>query len=337
MRINLNNLILIGNLPKYNMQSGMASFKTNSLERTPNRDIVSFCGKKSSSKKLPPRVQIAMEYSQDILKESKTKKLTLQDISNITSKYSDSVSVYPMSELKNRISDGQNYGAYFCSQLEDDFTSSNKEIFVDLPKMDADEIEMLLFSMNCAHEFTHIKQLDTNNSFNQLKIMSKGDIDYAKAIMGISDLVFSVFDTRIQAQTVAPIIQGCLDVKAFQKYSNIIPVEAPVNRQMLPIANGLKSEKDMQTLLRAGFNQIFENAMISIKKNQPEIFDMIPDNEHYENLMRKVRSYCALRAADEKEAYTTESEVARKILKTNKTLNIDVFPIYYDILEKAFS
>lgn len=339
MKIDIINPAFIERVPKnnINIKKDIFVFKINSLERTPSADIVSFSGKKTTEKKLRPRVQTALDYSQDILSEAKTKKLTLQDIANITSKYSDGVSIYPMSELRNRISDGQNYGAYFCSKLEDDFAPSNKEIFVDLPKPNADEMEMLLFRMNCEHEFTHMEQLDTNNAFNQLKIMSKGDIDYAKAIMGISDAVFSVFDTRIQAQTVSPIIQRCLDAEAFRKYGNITPVEAQINRQMLPIANGLKNEKEMQKLLRIGFEQIFEDVMVSISQNQPEIFDMIPSNEEYKDLMKKVRSYCALKASDEKEAYTTESEVARKSLKTNKTLNIDVFPIYYDILEKALS
>lgn len=339
MKIDIINPAFIERVPKnnINIKKDIFVFKINSLERTPSADIVSFSGKKTTEKKLRPRVQTALDYSQDILSEAKTKKLTLQDIANITNNYYSGVSVESMSELRKRIPDGQNYMAFFSSQLKDDFSLSNREMFVDLPKIDADEMAMLLFAMNCAHEFTHLEQEDTNYSVNQLKAMSKGNIEYAKAIMGISDAVFSVFDTKIQAQTLVPILKKDLNADVTRKYGSIIPFEAPVNRNMLPIANGLKNEKEMQKLLRIGFEQIFEDVMVSISQNQPEIFDMIPSNEEYKDLMKKVRSYCALKASDEKEAYTTESEVARKSLKTNKTLNIDVFPIYYDILEKALS
>ena len=32
----------------------------------------------------------------------------------------------------------------------------------------------------------------------------------------------------------------------------------------------------------------------------------------------------------------TESTVAKKAMKTDSSLNVDIFPIYYSLLEKAF-
>ena len=71
--------------------------------------------------------------------------------------------------------------------------------------------------------------MDTNEAFNQLKIMSKGNYEYAKAIMGIGDTIFALFDNQIQAQTVSPIIFKSIDANAFQKYEAITPV--PLQKQ----------------------------------------------------------------------------------------------------------
>ena len=308
----------------------------NKLERTPNRDVVSFSGKKPHIKTLKPRVQTAVNYSEDILNKGKEKDLSFSDISDITSKYSKDVTILPMSELKNKLPDADNYGAFFFAQMESDFKPSSKEMYIKLPQKNADDMEMLLFAMNSAHEFTHIEQMDTNEAFNQLKIMSKGNYEYAKAIMGIGDTIFSLFDNQIQAQTVSPIIFKSIDTNAFQKYEAITPVKTPITREMLPKACGAKNEKEMQQIMRRTYQSLFENVMISIKENQPEILDMIPENETYEGLMKKVRSYCATKAMDEREAYTTESEVAKKAMEITSSLNIDAFPIYYDILAKSF-
>lgn len=331
MKINFNPISFSQNINQKNYTN-----HTNKLERTPHKDCVSFSGKKPHQKTLKPRIQTAVNYSQDILNKGKEKNLSLNDISDITSKYSENVTVLPMSELKNKIPDADNYGAFFFAQMDSNFKPSSKEMYIKLPQENADDMEMLLFAMNSAHEFTHIEQMDTNEAFNQLKVMSKGNYEYAKAIMGIGDTIFAFFDNQIQAQTVSPLIYKSIDVNTFKKYSAITPVATPITREMLPKSCGAKNEKDMQQTMRKTYQSLFENAMISIKQNQPEILDMIPENETYESLIKKVRSYCAAKAVDEREAYTTESEVAKKAMGISKTLNIDVFPMYYDILSKAF-
>lgn len=328
MKINFSPVQYYSNLNKINF--------TNKLERTPHQDTVSFSGKKQHQKTLKPNVQSAVDYAQDIIESVKSNDISYENVSKITNKYSPNVTIFPMSELKNKLPDAQNYGAFFFAHMESDFKPSSKEMYIKLPRENADKMEMLLFAMNSAHEFTHVKQMDTNEAFDSLKTMSKGDYEYAKAIMGIGDTIFSFFDNQIQAQTVSPLIYKSLNVNEFKKYGAITPVEAHITREMLPKANGAKNEKDMQQTMRKTYQSLFENAMISIRENQPEILDMIPENETYEGLMKKVRSYCATKAKDEREAYTTESEVAKKEMRTTKSLNIDAFPMYYDILAKAF-
>lgn len=322
--------------PQLNVQQNNF-FKTSKLERTPSADTVSFSASKPQNKTLKPRIQTAVDYSQEILQTITQRPITLQDLSDITTKYSKDVKILSMNELKNKIDDSQNYGAFFTSQLKDDFKASDKEMYVTLPKANADKMEKLLFAMSAAHEFTHVEQMDTNEAFNQLKSMSKGNYDYAKAIMGISDVIFKFFDTQIQAQSVLPVIQNCLDKNAFLKYGCITPTETPFTRQMFTTSLGLNNEKEFQQIMKSTFDDLFKTVMISISQNQPEILGTIPKNENYETLKKKVRSYCALKASTEKEAYTTEAQVAKKAMGTEKSLNIDVFPIFYDNLEKAFS
>lgn len=322
--------------PKLSVQQNNF-FKTSKLERTPSADTVSFSASKPQNKTLKPRIQTAVDYSQEILQAIAQRPITLQDLSDITAKYSKDVRILPMSELQNKIDDSQNYGAFFTSQLKDDFKASDKEMYVTLPKANTDKMEKLLFAMNAAHEFTHVEQMDTNEAFNQLKLMSKGNYDYAKTIMGISDAIFKIFDTQIQAQSVLPVLQKSLNINNFMKYGCITPVEASVSRQMLINSLGLKGEKEFQQKMRSTYNELFDSVMASISQNQPEILNLIPERENYEALKKKVRSYCALKASTEKEAYTTEVQVAKKAMGTDKPLNIDVFPIFYDNLEKAFS
>lgn len=322
--------------PKLGIQQNIFS-KASKLERTPSADTVSFSASKPQNRALKPRIQTAVDYSQEILQKSAQKSITLQDLSDITEKYSKDVSLLPMSELQNKIDDSQNYGAFFCSQMGDNFEVTNKEMYVTLPKANADKMEKLLFAMNAAHEFTHVEQMDTCEAFNLLKLMSKGDCDYAKTIMAISDVVFKVFDTQIQANSVLPVLTKSLNMNDFAKYRCVTPVETPVNRQMFSTSLGLKNEKEFQQKMRSTFDNLFDEVMVSISQNQPEILNLIPERENYEALKKKVRSYCALKASTEKEAYTTESQVAKKAMGTEKSLNVDVFPMFYDNLEKAFS
>ncbi len=330
MKINCSPVAFIQNINKSTFLAA------NKLERSPYKDTVSFSAKKEHQRELKPRVQTAVNYSQEIMKKADEGNINLQDVSDITSKYSSNVKIHPMSELHRRLPNLQNYGAFFLAHMNEEFQPENKEMFVNLPEGNADEVKKLLFSMNCAHEFTHIEQMDTNEAFNQLKLMSRNNYEYAKTIMGIGDAIFEVFDTKIQAQTIFPIMLRSVNLREFEKYGEIVPVEAPVTRQMLPAGFGVKNEKEMQQEMKKMFAGVYEDVMVSISRNQPEILGMIPSNETYEGLMKKVRSYCAQKAKDERESYTTESEVAKKTLGITKSLNIDAFPIYYDILAKSF-
>lgn len=50
---------------------------------------------------------------------------------------------------------------------------------------------------------------------------------------------------------------------------------------------------------------------------------------------RDARFYKKLSDGDVDYARTTECKLAKKALKTNKSINIDCYPIYYEMLAKA--
>ena len=310
--------------------------RLNKFERTPNTDVVSFSAAKPKQRRLKPRVQTAVDFSQRIIEKAEKGYITLEDVFDASSKYINGITVYPMSKLKEEIPDAENYSAYFFAGLGKDFKPSSEEIFVSLPQPNCDKTELLLFAMNSAHEFTHVEQMETLESFNQLKAMSKGDYDYANAIMSIGDGIFSSFDTTIQAYTLKPIMDKCVDVSKLRKYGGIVPQSANIDRKILPLVFGTNSETEMQAELRKIFDSLFEKTMKQIEQNQPEILDMFPSNESREALKKKIKAYCAQKALDERESYTTEAEVARKFLNTDSTLNVDAFTMYYDILTKSF-
>jgi len=329
MKINLSPVTYSQNIHK-------ASFlKPNKLERTPAKDTVSFSSKKPHKKTLKPNVKTALEYSNEIMNISNKKDLSLEDIPKITSKYTENTTIHPMSKLKETLTDAENYGAYFTSHIDENFNVDAKDMYIKLPKGNPDKIEKLSFVMDCAHEFTHIKQNDTHQCFDELKLMTKGNYQYATAIMAIAETAFKPFDTQIQATHVLAGIQEHIDKQAFMKYGFIVPQEAPITRNTIYSSAGFKNENEMQKELKDNFKMVFDHVMTLFEKEHPEILAKIPKNEQYEDVMKKVKTYCKTRALDEKEAYTTEAEVARKSLETDNNLNIDAFAIYYDILAKA--
>lgn len=329
------NIIQLSNLPNYKINNSFNK-RPNKLERMPNCDVVSFSSSRPRSGKLKPNVQNAVNFSDEVMTLVLNGDTSIKGIESVAAKYINDITVCPMSELNKIIPDAQNYSAFFFSKLGQDFKPSANEIYVTVPKPDCDKTELMLFAMNAAHEFTHAEQVQSLDTFNQLKALSKGDYDYANALMGIGDNIFSYFDTIMQSTVVKPVIENKVDLIKLRKYGLIVPQKANVNRQMLPFSLGLRTEQELKVQLRRFFDMYFSKVMKYIEQNQPEVMDMLPDNESYESIKKKLKAYCALKAEGEKEAYTTESEVAKKVMGIDSTLNIDAFTMYYDVLAKAF-
>lgn len=312
------------------------NINTNKLERTPSKDIVSFSSKKEPKKKLSKNIETALEFGHKVINRTALGNLKLEDVEAIAQEYAQGVEVLPISELEGKIENSQDYGAFFQSQLKADFTPSTSKMYIGLPKKSMDEMARLLYAKNASHEFTHLVQMNTNESCDLLKLLSKGNYEYAKLLMGLSDTIFSVFDNQLQADAAQNVFRNDIDMMQLRKYRELVPREAYVSKHLLAKNIGLSSEREMQDYLKEQYNRLFNQVMVSVKSSQPELLDMIPKNETLENLRKKVRVCCALKAKNEFEAYTTESELAKELLKTDNTINIDAFPMYYSILESAF-
>ena len=97
----------------------------------------------------------------------------------------------------------------------------------------------------------------------------------------------------------------------------------------------VNSEKEFNEQMNAVFEALFYR-IFEENQTSPEFRNAIPKTENLETIKAKVKKYCAIKAADEKEAYTTEVKAAKNLLKPNKSLNIEIRPIYYEKLEKLF-
>ena len=322
----------------YKRVNNLSSFSCkNKLERSPSTDSISFVGNKNRNKVLSPRIQTAVDYSQDILSKFQETQLTLKDVFEITSKYIDDVTIYPISKLGEIIPNPDDYSAFAYAHMNQDCKADSKKMYVNIPNGNPDNIKKALFAMDSAHEFAHIEQYEAQEAFEMLKLLAKGDYKYACAIMVFANSAFNYLDTQVQAQIVAPIMKQRVSKKELDKYNHILPKEMNITSQMLPKAVGLKQEDELKQQLRNVFNNYFQQILFSVSKNNPEIMEMIPEDETYENLFEKVKTCCIKKAMEEKEAYLVESEVAKKIMKTHKSLNIDTFPMYYGLLAEALS
>ena len=78
MKINFN--------PIYFSQNIRQTKHLNKLERTPYQDCVSFSAKKPHSKTLKPNVQVAVDFSKELIEQTETKQLSFKDVSDIAAK-----------------------------------------------------------------------------------------------------------------------------------------------------------------------------------------------------------------------------------------------------------
>lgn len=312
---------------------------SNTLERSPAQDTVSFSGKHNHQPKVKPvnpNTLKALELAGKMDEIAKQKNMTLADLESLISLYSDDVKVRPIEDLKNEIPDAQNYGAFYTATMNPDFKPVNKTMFVNLPDFDGDPNKVLSFIMNSSHEFTHVSQMDNGKAFEYLKTVTKGNYDNAKAIMALGDTVFKIFDNQIQAYAVLPAFSTPVDMYNVQKYKMTMPRKAHVSKDIIPQGLGLRSEKEFKSAMSILFSKQFNTVLQAMLEND-EVARMIPDLNNVNRLYSKVKTYCAIKAQEEKEAYTTESMAAKKALNTQDELNIDIYPIYYDMLAGAFS
>lgn len=293
-------------------------------------DIVSFSGK-NHVKKENSNTAKAVEFGEKLIQLLMSQKIDLDYISYLL----PDIQLKPIEDLKSEIPDFKNYVAFFTGQLSPNFDVIDGKIYLDVEKANKNSVNRLCFIMNSAHEYTHALQAEKGNAANFLKLVSKDNYEYAKLIQAFAEQIFKPFDTQIQGECCAPVFKNSEDLANLKSYGMIVPREKRVSAQDLLNALGYKNEKEFKSFINYAFKRIAEYI---IKENisNPQVASQLQGNNDLNKLISKIKKYCAVKAQEEKEAYMTESTVAKKAMKTDSSLNVDIFPIYYSLLEKAF-
>lgn len=314
--------------------------RQNSLERTPARDTVSFSGK------IEPRKnnnQIASDLGVQIYNQSLKKHMGIDEISQIINSETNNLTIKPIEDLQEEISDYQNYEAYFISQTNPNFTTSNHEMYINTNKPRPSKTEKLLLAMNVGHEYTHFLQNNTITS--KLEDICNGDYEYAKIVQFLGIETFKKFDTTIQAQAVISTMMDNPETRlSFQKYGCVVPQKQQINKQNIFKSLNLSNEKEFNNYIQNAYEEEFLSILGKAIEN-PDILNLIlpyitnengdVDESKIMKLLQDSQKYCVLTSDSEKEAYKTESDIAKRILNTPSVLNIDIFPMYYSLLENA--
>lgn len=318
-------------MKSYNIPAGR---KTNLL--TSAGDIVAFSGKskpQTKEKQISPNVLKAVELADKLTQIPMQTPFSLDLISSIIAQDLPDITISPINELEGLIYDSQNYGAFYTGILTPDFNITDETMYLNNSKADISDVYRFSVIKDTAHEYTHAMQMKNGITTNFLKTVTKGDYEYAKAIQGLGDIVFKPIDNEIQAYSVMKVFRNPYDLISNQKYGFFYPREQEVSKQDVLDSLGLKNEKEFKALILQQFDKTF-NTTVNSLLSDPVISAMIPER-NYNKLKNKIKAYCQISAVKEKEAYTSESIISKKYLKTDKSINLDIFPIYYSMVADA--
>lgn len=333
----------ISQIPVFNLYQNKTqrpAIKLNTL----NCDTVSFSAKKKKTdNSKTPNVRTSVELGKEIV-EGLSKGASKKQITYLVQRQMPSLHVKSTKEIGKFSINPDGYVAYFTSALEDDF-EMNKNMVMYLnqqPFKFGDSTEKLIFAMDVAHEYTHALQVQEGTEQELLKQLSGNDINYAKTITAIANMTFEIMDRKLQERFILGYFGSPNDRINFMKYGREIPREAFVTKQNLLANMKLQNESDFKKLAVHEFQIAFLETIDFMVKHPQNVDTPILDcliklaqTDRMEELSEKTKQLCKHLANIEAEARTTESVLAKNILGTNKTLNIDCYINYFEILNKA--
>ena len=231
------------------------------------------------------------------------------------------------------------YASYLQSTIGEDFTPQNMQLFVRVDGNLDTDADKLMRAMDIAHEYTHYSQINSGEDYDFLKKMSNNDKKYAGVVTGLGDFVFSNFDTKVKDLCTQFAFE---DAELSDKFIPL-PKEKRVTKQALLESQQIKNEaifgKTMSAVFDDAFAKVVEIVLRYPERSESYIHDSVvkisQNRKELEKLRQDVKAYCHESARKEKEARTTESELAKKVLKTSASLNYDVYPLFYGLLENA--
>ena len=255
------------------------------------------------------------------------------------------VQILSTGELRKERADAENYCAYFSCEYDDDILPTDMKLYIgDKPKS-SNSMVRLTHAMEIAHEYTHLKQTTDNSDAEFLKELCNGDKEYLLLLNGLGRAVFSIFDTYIQAE----LVTKTFDLAKIQNFllqtGKIMPHIKETDKEQFLKINGFGNQDSFNLFFKRIFDEIFDSMFEKINNNTVDIEPRVKDafmsflakEGSLTQLRKDVKKYCAYIAQAEYEAYTTESKLAKKVMRTDSSLNIDSFPIYYNLLHDALN
>ena len=263
-------------------------------------------------------------------------------VAEIIKEKEPNVQVLPISELAKERFDASNYAAYFSFDFSDDIEPIDIKLYASLEPKNDSRMLQLIYAMEIAHEYTHLKQQTDRYDTEFLQKIAKGNREYLTLLNGLAGRIFSAFDTQVQANQVLLTLNE-KDIEAFSKYSQITPVAKNIHTNGFLKANNFSNQDEFNEFVDDVFEYLFNGTLSKIAQDSTEVEKRVQDafktyissGGSIEQLKEDSKKYCAHCAKTEIEAYTTESKLAKRILKVKDGLNIDAFVIYYDLLAKA--
>ena len=205
-----------------------------------------------------------------------------------------------------------------------------------------DKNEKLSFALDVAHEYTHAQQVISGTESEFYKKISDGDVDLARTIVAMSNLTYEFMDKAMQTSTLPNVFANPIDFINFQRYGKEIPKETYVTKQMLVSNAKCRNEMEYKKQVEYMFQKAFLETIKYVLEHPENVEERIMKTlmkigaEHkIDDLRDKTKLMCAHNAESESEARKTESTIAKKILGTKKTLNIDCYPMYYELISKS--
>ena len=330
MNISPVNILKTNNIFKNNSSK---NFKLKNL----GFDTVSF-GSESRNQRVDDAVSLGYEIYFNMLRKS-----NFNALKHVARKERNA-QILPLNELKKINPNSSNYCAFFSCEYDDKIKPYDLKLFINDSPKTISSTTKLTYAMEVAHEYTHLKQTTDETDADFLRNLCDGDSEYLTLLNGFSGAVFAMFDNNIQAKTVMNTLSA-QDIGSVFKYGQITPAEKNINKDDFLTLNGFKNQDEFNKIFNGIYDKIYERVFDEIDKNtayiDPKVKDafmsFLAQDGSLNKLKSDCRKYCAFLAQTEFEAYAVESKLAKKVMQTDKTLNIDAFAIYYDLLGKALN
>lgn len=327
-------------IPKFNLIKCDQKIPAQKFNYELKADTVSFSGKNKKTPNMQSHDKIGTQFGREFY-SMLNENYTVPEILEKLNKTETDLTIKDIEELRALSINPIYYRAFFNSKLKGDFIPKDMQLYLRLNEKLETNTDKLLFAMDVAHEYTHYSQTKSGDYYNTISEIADGDTEYGMVLAAIGDHVFTIFDTQINNSFAYSVLKN----SKFNKNGIAIPEEAYINKQQIMNQMGMKNEAAFKKYLKGSFDAGYIETCKTIINN-PEMADetmarvfnkLSKTPNGFDKLMSDVKKYCSLQAKREKEARKAESNLAKKILKSSGTINYDVFPLYYEILEEALN